>query len=320
MTGVRTNVNLKNILLSISCVMLAAAASAQKPISHTVLAQDRGRVVILDEAGKITWETPCGGTCHDIAMLPNGNVLFPTDDRHIVEMTPAKQIVWQHTSGPKEGYSGDVQIHAFQRLDNGRTMVAESGNGRIIEVDSQDKIVFQMPLTLDHPNPHRDTRRARELKNGHFLVCHEGDGVVREYDRSGKVVWSYKLDLDNHPATDGHDGHGINVFNAIRLPNGNTLIGCGNGNRVVEVTPAGEEVWRVGYSELPGVTFRWITTLELLPNGHIVIGNTHAGPDNPQLIEVTRDKQVVWTLKNWDVLGNDTAAAWLVDVKGKVIR
>ncbi len=29
-----------------------------------------------------------------------------------------------------------------------------------------------------------------------------------------------------------------------------------------------------------------MTTLELLPNGNLIIGNTHAGPENPQLIEV----------------------------------
>src|SRR5580700_982030 len=103
----------------IAGILIASGVHADKPIAHRVLAQDRGHVVILDESGKVTWETPCGGTCHDIAMLPNGNVLFPTDDRNIVEMTPDKQIVWKHTSVPKEGYSGDVQIHGFQRLATG---------------------------------------------------------------------------------------------------------------------------------------------------------------------------------------------------------
>ncbi len=296
------------------------AQQVDKPVTHRVLAQDRGHVVILDANGKVEWETPCGFTCHDLHMLPNGNVLFHTDNRTIIEMNSAKQIVWKHTSVPKDGYSGDVQIHAFQRLPNGDTMVSESGNQRIIEVDKDDKIVFSMPLTVDHPNPHRDTRLVRELRNGHILACHEGDGVVREYDRTGKVVWSYTLDLDDHPATDGHDGHGINVFDAVRLPSGNTLMACGNGNRVIEVTPKGEVVWKLGYKDLPGIQFFWVTTLEVLPNGHIVIGNTHAGETNPQLIEVTRDKQVVWSLKNWEALGNDTAAAQILDVKGKVIR
>jgi len=58
----------------------------------------------------------------------------------------------------------------------------------------------------------------------------------------------------------------------------------------------------------------------VLPNGNIVFGNTHAGPDNPQLIEVTRDKKVVWTLDNWKVFGNDLCAVWLMDAKRGTIR
>ena len=317
-------------MLKTSRVVLAAAALAmclaggktlaQKAAGHRVLAQDRGHVVILDENGKVTWEAPCNFTCHDISMLPSGNILFHTDPVTVVEMNPQKEIVWKHVSTRKEGYTGAVEIHAFQRLPNGNTMISESGNARIIEVDKDDKIVHQIALTVDHPNSHRDTRLARQLANGHYLVCHEGDGVIREYDHDGKVVWSYKMDLDGKPETGSHQGHGINVFDAIRLKNGNTLIGGGNGNRVMEVTPEGKCIWQVGYTDLPGIQFFWVTTLEVLPNGHIVIGNTHAGEANPQLIEITKDKKVVWTLKNWEALGNDTAAAQVLDIKGKVIR
>ncbi len=134
------------------------------------------------------------------------------------------------------------------------------------------------------------------------------------------MVWSYQLDLNGQPATPNHDGHGINVFGAIRLHNGDTLIAGGNNNRVFEVTPEGKTVWSIERDEFPGIHLCWITTVELLPNGHIVFGNTHAGPDNPQLIEVTRDKKVVWTLKDMEHFGNDLAAAQIMDVKGRVIR
>ena len=62
------------------------------------------------------------------------------------------------------------------------------------------------------------------------------------------------------------------------------------------------------------------TTLELLPNGNLIIGNTHATPENPQLIEVTRDKKVVWTFKDLKTFGNGLAAAQVFGIKGKVIR
>jgi hypothetical protein len=84
---------------------------------------------------------------------------------------------------------------------------------------------------------------------------------------------------------------------------------------VIEVNPAGEIVWSVDQKELPGVTLAWVTTLHVLPNGHIVIGNCHAGPKNPQLIEVTRDKKVVWTFRDFKTFGNNVAAAQILDVK-----
>ncbi len=299
----------------------SAAFAAEGAITHRVLAQDKGHVIILNEKGEIEWEAPIKATSHDIALLPNGNLLLHTSDTTIEEMTPDKKVVWTHTSKPTDGHKG-VQIHAFQRLANGNTMVSESGNARIIEVDKDDKIVKEFPLTVEHPSTHSDTRLVRKIDNGHYLVAHEADGTVREYDDAGKVVWSYKVDMDGRPASPGHgpEGHGDHVYSAYRLPNGNTLIGGGNNNRVLEVDHDGKIVWQIDQKDLPGITLAWVTMLQVLPSGNIVIGNCHAGPSNPQLIEVTREKKVVWTLNDQKNLGNSTAASEILDVKGTVIR
>ena len=53
----------------------------------------------------------------------------------------------------------------------------------------------------------------------------------------------------------------------------------------------------------------------MLPNGNIVIGNCHAGPKNPQIIEVTRDKKVVWTFQDHKRFGNSTPNSQVLDVK-----
>jgi hypothetical protein len=205
-----------------------------------------------------------------------------------------------------------VTVHSFERLPNGLTMIAESGNQRLIEVDKDGKIVHEIPLTVDKPNPASDTRLVRSVPGGGYLVAHEADGKVREYDRQGKVVWEYALDMNDLPASLGLTGHGVNVFSAKRLPNGNTLIGGGNNNRVMEVNPAGKIVWSVESKDLPGITLCWITTIDPLPNGDVIFGNSHAGPDNPQLIEVTRDKKVVWTFKNWTEFGNTLVASKVI--------
>ena len=85
---------------------------------------------------------------------------------------------------------------------------------------------------------------------------------------------------------------------------------------MLEVTPSGKIVWSIDHDELPGITLAWVTTLHVLPNGNLIVGNCHAGPDNPQLFEVTRDKKVVWTFKDFKTFGNSTAAAQVLDLKG----
>ncbi len=291
------------------------AQSAEERPGRRVLAQDKGHVAIVNERGEVEWQFDNGFNTHDLHLLRNGNVLVSTSPMVVAEVNRDKQIVWKYESKPKAGYNGPVEVHAFQRLRDGITMIAESGNRRIIEVDRDGKIVREVPLQVDRPNAHRDTRMVRKLRNGNYLVCHEGDGTVREYDPTGKVVWSYKLDLGGRPASPGHgpEGHGVDVYGAIRLENGNTLIAGGNNNRVLEVNREGQIVWSIDQKELPGITLAWVTTLRALPNGNIIFGNCHAGPENPQLIEVTRDKKVVWTFKNFTTFGNNLAAAQVLD-------
>ncbi len=305
-------------------VLFLGAASVQaddKPV-YRVLGNDKGKVAIVNARGEVEWEYPARFDGHDLSMLPTGNVLLAIGAARVAEVNRDNKIVWEYESKPRPGYKGRVEVHAFQRLDNGLTMIAESGNRRIIEVDKDGKIVHEVALTVEKPDPHRDTRMARKLDNGNYLVCHEADGKVREYDRTGKVVWSYALDLAGRPRAAGHgpEGHGTDVYGAIRLPNGNTTIAGGNNNRVIEVTPEGKIVWSIGHNELPGIRLAWVTTLQLLPSGNLIVGNCHAGPDNPQLFEVTRDKKVVWTFKDFKSFGNGLAAAQVLDLKGKVVR
>ncbi|MBB6050909.1 hypothetical protein [Armatimonas rosea] len=318
------NINRRYFLAALFAAAVTPAF-AQKPVTHKLIAQDKGHIVVLNEKGEVEWEVACGFNSHDLSVLPNGNFLLHMGPATIVEMTKDKKEVWKWESKPVAPYTGRVEIHGYQRLKNGLTMIAETGNKRIIEVDKDGKIVKEVPLTVERPDSHRDTRRVRKLDNGNYLVAHEGLGCVREYDDKGKIVWEYVIDLNNQPATGGHDGHGTNVFNALRLKNGNTLIGGGNNNRVFEVNKEGKVVWSIERDELKRPDGRpihlcWVTTVQVLPNGNIAFGNTHSGPENPQIIEVTRDKKVVWMLDDWKTFGNDLCASWFLDVKGKVIR
>jgi len=264
------------------------------------------RLAIIAPDGSYEWEYKIGGI-HDAQLLPNGNVLTQQGFQKIIEIAPDKKIVWEYDAGKMNGNEGKrIEVHAFQRVENGLTMISESGAGRIIEVDKDGKIQKEVTLKRDHPNAHSDTRLVRKIANGNYLVAHEADGAVREYDATGKVVWEFEVPLFGKEKKGGHgpEGFGNSVFCAVRLANGNTLIGTGNGHSVLEVTPAKEIIWKVEQKDLQGITLAWVTCVERLPNGNTMIGNCHAGPENPQFIEVTKEKKVVWSFKDFKNFGN----------------
>lgn len=189
-------------------------------------------------------------------------------------------------------------MHAFQPLENDKVMIAEPGSVRIIEVNRAGQIQKEINLKVLKPHPHTDTRLARKLADGNYLVCHEGDGTVREYrEADGEVIWEYEVPMFGREAKRGHglNAYGNRCFATVRLKNGNMLIATGNGHSVLEVTPDKAIVWQIHQDDLPGIRLDWVTTLEVLLHGHYVIGNCHAGPGSPLLVELDpKTKKVVW--------------------------
>jgi outer membrane protein assembly factor BamB len=310
---------------SISLTVLIFAFVQNGDAAHRVVMQGNGKLTIISADEKIEWEMKWGGI-HDIHVLPNGHIMVQERMQKIVEIDPkSKKVVWTYDAATANGNKGNqIEVHSFQPLDNGRIMIAESGRSRIIEIDRDGKIHSEMKLQVERSNAHRDTRLVRKIANGNYLVCHEGEGVLREYDpKTGKVVWDFPVPLFDKPRKGGHgpEGFGNQLFAAIRLENGNTLIATGNGHSVLEVSPEKKIVWQIHQNDLPGITLAWVTTLEVLPNGNYVIGNCHAGPDNPLLIEIEpKSKKVVWTLDRFDVFGNSAPNSQILNVEGPVIR
>src|SRR5260221_9455923 len=96
-------------------------------------------IAICDVDGKVIWSHKTAGPKtghaghHDVQLLDNGNLLFHENWTTVIEMTLDKKVVWTYDSATMNGNKGKrVDVHAFQRLPNGLTMIAESGVGRII--------------------------------------------------------------------------------------------------------------------------------------------------------------------------------------------
>src|SRR5215218_7189160 len=96
----------------LSALAFTFPLAAEDQPAYSVLAADNGRVAIVNAKGEVEWEVANRHEVHDLALLPNGNVLMPTAPNTVVEMTRDKKVVWKYEAKPKEGYKGRIEIHA----------------------------------------------------------------------------------------------------------------------------------------------------------------------------------------------------------------
>lgn len=263
-------------------------AADDDSIRHSFLGVGKAnRVVVVDEDGKVEWKFDMPAS--DGWVLPNGNVLlalygtkgFPNGG--VVEVDrKTKEIVFQYKARQKE-------TSTVQPLADGKFLVAELGpEPRALVIDRQGKIIKSTPLQCQKKNFHMQTRMLRMLPNGNYIAPHLLDFAVKEYNPdTGEVLRTIPTDDRGREKRDW-------PFTAIRLENGNTVIGCTNGNRIIEVDEEGKTVWKVDNEDLGENLFDDACGAQRLPNGNTVITSYHAKGDSVKLFEITRDKKVVW--------------------------
>jgi len=293
------------LLILTAALTTLAQPAIQQGHGHRFACTDylQGKVFIVSAEGKVEWEYQTTTACNDLWVLPNSNLLFSTDHA-VKEITRDKKVVWS--------YESKSEVHTCQRLPNGDTLVGECNAGRLLEITSSGQIAQEIRLLPEGKDGgHMYMRTARKLPNGHYLVCHTGDEVVKEYNQDGKV-------LATIPAPGGPHA-------AIRLPDGHTLISCGeakNGSRVFETDTNGATVWEVKNPDLPGISLKYMAGLQRLPNGNTVmanwVGHNHFG-EAPHLIEVTREKKVVWTFADHKTM-KTIANFQILDLPGDAIK
>ena len=275
--------------ITVIFLLSGLSAIAEEPVRHSFLGVGKAnRVVIVNEQNEVTWKLDLPAS--DGWVLPNGNILlalygtpeFPNGG--IVEVDrETKKFVFQYQGQQKE--TSTVVV-----LPNKNYLLTELGpEPRAVEINRDGKVVASTPLQCQKQNFHMQTRMLRVLPSGNFLAPHLLDFAVKEYvPQSGQVVNVFPTDDRGREKRDW-------PFTAIRLENGNTLIGCTNGNRIIEIDAGGSIVWSVDNQDLGQNLFDDACGVQRLPNGNTVVTSYHAAGDKVKLFEVTRDKQVVWT-------------------------
>lgn len=285
------------IVLTTQSAMLVAE---EKPVRHRILLAEYGkgpnRLIEVSKEGKLVWEHRPPSVCVFFQVLANGNIVYayggkPTGVRKI---TREQKVIWNYESKCP-------QVLNCRRLADGNTLLAEQGPCRAVEVNAGGEVVKTIPLTTSEKPYHLQVRNIYRLANGHILTAHEGEGAAREVDESGKVVWEYA---------------GVaNISDAQRLENGNTLMTCGTQKRVIEVNPAGKIVWQLTSKNIPELNLTWMSSLQILKNGNLVLGNFLRGQEGKgaHAFEITRDKKVVWQWADHDMVKSLTTVRVLDD-------
>jgi len=282
----------------------------QGPVKHRFLSgiAQGGPVAIVSDAGVIEWEVQEAGEANDVWLLPNGNVVhaYKFGAR---ELTPAKQVVWDHPAAP------GAETHSCQPLPGGMYLLGEAhpgGLAKLLEVDNTGTV--KKTVTIQAPETqlgaHSQFREVRKTPSGTYIATYIDLNKAREFDAQGALVREFPC----------------GAFVGVRLPDGNTLIACGDGHRVIEVDAQNNIVWEVGEKEIPGNQLAFAAGVHRLPNGNTVIANW-PGHDlslahQPQVFELTREKEVVWEVKNpaLKMISTIQILDANVEVDGRILR
>ena len=276
---------------------------------HPMLYAGEGyNTLFLVNKGKVIWTyfSGRGGEIDDVWLMTNGHILYSRMS-FIEEITPRKEVVWHYDAAKGR------EIHTCQPIGLDKVLFVENGlPPKAIIINKKTGAVemehaLPAPSETDQKTVHAQFRRFRMTAAGTYLAPHLNWGKVVEYDKEFKPIWTYEI---------------RGPWSAVRLKNGNTLINSESGRVVREVNPKGETVWQFDLKAdvPPGVLLGNNQTADRLANGNTIIccstGGSRGGAERikrTQVIEVTPDKKIVWTLRDWKNLGPATTVQLLDD-------
>ncbi len=286
------------------------AGTSTMTLGRRAIVQGGDRIALLDPDGEVAWELPWGAV-QGIHVFDNGNVMVTRGSQQVVEIEPSRGVeVWSYPAkSALERAESPPRIHAFEPQSDGTVMVVDGS--RALFVDRLGRVQHEVQLRVDGaPLPADDEpQRVRVLDGGNLLACHGTTGTLREYDAgSGEAVWTFQLPpVEPAPGVDAGP-----CFGATRRADGHTLVTTRGGRSVLEVTPVGDVVAALHQDDLAGMQLGWTTTIDVMANGHYLVGNRPAGPREPSLIEFDPlTRRVVGALFPSEAWGRDITSATL---------
>lgn len=266
---------------------------AQHPM--LLVGEGYNRICIVND-GKVVWkfDAGLGWELDDIWMLKNGEILF-TRQTWAGKVTPDKRITWRYDCTP------DEEIHTIQPIGEDRAlMLVNAFPARAVMFNhNTGEILWEKELTFNVDRVHAQSRRMRYTCDDTYLVSYIGENKVVEYDLDWNAIRQFDVDCP---------------WSALRLSNGNTLITLEKERRTVEIDKNDNIVWEISLDEIPEeYRLSGSQTATRLNNGNTILCSRGDDGRSPQMVEVTKDKEVVWVLHDWRYFGPVTSVQILSD-------
>ena len=241
------------------------------------------QIAIIDKSsGKIEWkhELAPEEECNKVEMTPKGHILYAykqgarlIDRKH--------QVIWDYKVNEGE------ELHFATHLESGDFLLAICGDpARIVELDGKGNPIKEIPFMTAIPDVHNQFRQILKTPQNTYLIPLMGKYKVSEMNEEGRFIksvlcngtpFSIKLIDDGNWLVSCGDGHALEEINAetkaviqkietanlnwgallfvaeaIRYPNGNTLIANWNGHSddksqplLLEINTSHQIVWRL---------------------------------------------------------------------------
>ncbi len=259
---------------------------------HSVLVSSysNNKAYILSADNKVEWEYAMPGSVQDAWVLPNGNILL-CGGSDVREVTRSKEVVWKYSAGAGE-------IHNCQPLPGDVVLFGENSSGKLYEINRVKKTIVRTIQTSFKGDNHTRFRMVRKTKDSTYMVAARGENNLYELNHEGKILRTIYCDSLKKKYGIVWDA----LHSALKLDNGNILIGGGYNSVFIEVDKNDNIVWKLSASDIPEIGFNFAAAGQLLPSGTFIFG---AYTSTYKLIEITRSKKVVWKLKN-SLIGDPT--------------
>lgn len=221
--------------------------------------------------------------CNSLAMNKKGEILYSyKQGAKLINLN--HEVIWDY----KSGVNTELQLAAV--LPDGGYLLGICGMpAKIVELDKNGKVRKELSIDLKIDHPHGQFRMISKAKNGNYIIPVLGTGEILEIDGTGKEENRFKLN--------------IGCFSTLELKNGNLMASGGDSHQLLTIDrKSGAIIQKITEKQL-GVSFLFVAQVIQLKNGNLLICNWHghnnvAGMNEPQLIEIDNNRQVIWTLND----------------------